>query len=70
MHYAKLDKSDRLQKVYMALRERPMTTRELIEHTGCCAISSVVSELRENGIVIECEPIRRGVYKYTLGCQC
>lgn len=69
MHYAKLDKSDRLKRVYDALRERPMTTRELIEHTGCCAINSVVSELRQNGIAINCVPIRKGIYLYELGIQ-
>jgi len=71
MHYAKLDKSDRLQRVYNLLRqEGPQTTMQIIQKANVAAVSSIVSELRAQGIIIECEPIRRGIYKYTLGCQC
>jgi hypothetical protein len=66
MHFAKIDKSDRLQRVYRSLRESPKTTRGLIRATGCCAINSIVSELRSNGIGIKCENIKRGVFRYSL----
>ena len=70
MHYAKLDKSDRLQRVYNLLRqEGPQTTMQIIQKANVAAVSSIISEIRAQGIIIECEPIRRGVYKYTLGCQ-
>jgi len=71
MHYAKLDKSDRLMRVYNLLREEgEQTTMDIIKKAQVCAVSSIISELRAQGIIIECEPIRRGIYKYTLGCQC
>jgi hypothetical protein len=71
MHYAKLDKSDRLQRVYNLLRqEGPQTTMQIIQKANVAAVSSIISEIRAQGIQIECQPIRRGVYKYTLGCQC
>ncbi len=37
MHNAKLETSDRLQRVYQALQQGPKTTRDLIQETGCCA---------------------------------
>lgn len=52
IHAAKLENCPRLQSVLRALREAGqagMTTRQLIERTGYCAINSIVSELRENG---------------------
>ena len=65
MHAATLE-SGRLQKVYFALLSGPKTTWELIQITGCCAISSIISELRSNGIDIICTCIRKGVYQYSL----
>ena len=71
MHFAKLDKSDRLQRVYNLLRqEGSQTTMDIIQKAGVCAVSSIISEMRAQGIIIDCEPIKRGVYKYTLGSQC
>ena len=59
--------SDRLQRVYRALLTGPKTTRELIEMTGSCSISSIISELRACGIgVAKAEKVRQGVYRYHL----
>ena len=67
MHNARIETSDRLQRVYYALQQGPKTTRELIMETGCCAINSIVAELRACGIKIgKPERVRKGVYKYSL----
>jgi hypothetical protein len=70
MHFARFDKSDRLQRVYHLLLEGPQTTMDIIQKAGVCAVSSIISELRAQGIRVECEPIKRGVYKYQLESQC
>lgn len=54
MHAARLDKSERLQRFVEALRNGPMTTRELIGATGLCAINSIAAECRANGIKVGC----------------
>ena len=66
MHSATLEKSDRLQRVYNRLMEGPATTMELIRDAGVCAVNSIISELRNNGIGIDCECLRKGVYQYRL----
>lgn len=58
MHYGRLATSPRLQRVLEVLQQRGSTgatTRELIDLTDCCAINSIVSELRANGILIDAE---------------
>ena len=66
MHSAKLSKSDRLQRVHNALKRRPMTTLELVKEASVCAVNSIISELRCNGIDIECKCLGRGKFEYTL----
>ena len=61
MKHRKLDRNQTLQKVFRYLRgakgrgDGTVTTREIIIHTGICAVNSVIGELRENGCVISCE---------------
>ncbi len=58
-HYAIAHRSDRLMAVYHALKDRMYhSTRQLIKETGQCAINSIVHELRQNGIKIECRYVR------------
>ena len=53
MHAAALDRSDRLQRVYALLADgREWSTRELLRAADVCAVNSIVSELRANGLVI------------------
>lgn len=70
MHAAKLSESPRLQRALAALRANPsgLTTRGLIREADICAVNSVVSELRENGVRVSCEPMpgARGVFVYRL----
>jgi hypothetical protein len=55
MHAAKLDKSDRLQRVDALLSDgRMYSTMAIIEAACVCAVNTIISELRRNGRVIYC----------------
>lgn len=56
MQAAKLERSDRLQRVAKLLRKtrRPLSTMEIIQGANVCAVSAIISELRENGMKIDC----------------
>lgn len=59
MHAANLQRSERLKRVKDFLKDkRPHSTLEIIKKAKVCAVSSIVAELRCNGINIDCE--RRG----------
>lgn len=66
IHFAKLDKSPRLQRVLSCLRVSPQTTRDLVFNADVCAVNTAIQELRMNGYNITCTPIAKGVYKYEL----
>jgi hypothetical protein len=67
IHAARLESSPRLQRVLSALREHgKLTTLEIIQLAGVCAVNSIISELRRNNIGISCECLSRGVFQYTL----
>jgi hypothetical protein len=64
MHYAKLDKSERLQRVDEFLDDGiPHSTRDIIVGANVCAVNSAISELRRNGRIIETGTYR-GAYTY------
>ena len=55
MHAARVEKSDRLQRVLKALSDgAEHSTRELIVEADVCAVNAIVAELRENGHSISC----------------
>lgn len=71
MHAAKIQKSDRLQRVYKLLRNMKkynqpwLSTKEIIMNANVCAVNSIVAELRANGKDIQCK--RTGnVWRYRL----
>jgi hypothetical protein len=69
MHAAKLEESERLQKVLCFLRRRGgATTREISNACDVYAVNSIVAELRANGFTVYCKPVKgqRGVYRYEL----
>ena len=66
MHRARLSTSNRLQRVYNALKVRPMTTYEIISTAQVCAVNSIISELRCNGVDISCKCKGRGIFEYSL----
>ncbi len=72
MNAAKYENSPRLQRVIKQMRLRgEMSTRDIIDYAHVCAVSSIISELRDpkNGFTI----LRRSetkdgltIHKYTL----
>jgi biotin operon repressor len=66
MHSALLSKSDRLKRVFNLLLDgQKHSTRDIVMGASVMAVSAVVSELRENGIDIECQ--REGaIWRYWL----
>lgn len=67
MHSAKLKNSERLQRVLAVLKQgQPKTTRQIVQEASVCAVNSIISELRANGIPIDCRHIKKGVFEYTL----
>ena len=56
MHSAVLSKSPRLLRVLRVLNNgRKRTTRQIMRLAHVCAVNSCVSELRDNGIIVNCE---------------
>ena len=69
MHAANIDDSPRLQKVRDFLRRQGgATTREISNACDVYAVNSIVAELRANGFIVNCNPVKgqRGVYRYEL----
>lgn len=59
MNAAKLDKSDRLQRVLKLLKKGgEFSTLDIVTMAHVCAVNSVVAELRQHGYNINCQ--RRG----------
>jgi hypothetical protein len=66
-HAAKLSTSERLQKVLAVLEDRAWhSTLEIMNRTYLCAVGSAISELRNNGLMIECECVSKGRFQYRL----
>lgn len=67
MHSATLNGSRRLQRVRKLLADgKPHSTMEIIQRANVCAVNSIVSELRANGMAIDCRREGRRWY-YRLG---
>lgn len=65
MHYAKIGKSDRLIRVFNFLQmynNKWFSTMEIINFCKVCAVNSIISELRANGIEIETKRVGRIFY--------
>jgi hypothetical protein len=66
MHYARLEKSKRLQRVLSALKRRKrLSTMQIINLLDVCAVNSIISEIRRNGYVIVCKR-EGGAWYYSL----
>lgn len=67
MHSARLSRSDRLQRVAGLLGDGlPHTTLDIILRAGVCAVNSIISELRANGMKIICKREGKDVWAYQL----
>jgi hypothetical protein len=59
MHAARIEASERLQRVLAVLSDgREHTTYEIVHAAQVCAVNSIVAELRANGYRVGCQ--RRG----------
>lgn len=67
MHFARIETSDRLQRVLDILSDgRSHSTMEIITEAQVCAVNSCIAELRMNGFRIDCKQIGRERFEYTL----
>ncbi|MBK6742476.1 MAG: hypothetical protein IPG66_05655 [Hydrogenophilales bacterium] len=67
MRYARLKTSKRLQRVLRLLSDgAEYSTREIIRLADVCAVNSIITELRAQGIPITSR-CRRGIWLYRLG---
>ncbi|HEY6022257.1 MAG TPA: hypothetical protein VIY48_21085 [Candidatus Paceibacterota bacterium] len=58
MNAAQLDRSQRLQRVRKVLLDgMKHTTLDLIQKANVCAVNSIISELRANGMAIDCQRV-------------
>lgn len=58
IHFAKLEKSERLQRVLAVLMVGgAYTTLQISRRANVCAVNSCIAELRENGYDIKCKQI-------------
>ena len=56
MHAASLDKSPRLQRVLAVLKDGKWhSTRDIMLWAQVCAVNSCISELRHNGVAVQCQ---------------
>ena len=63
MNAAKLEKSTRLQRVCRLLADgQEYSTLDIVKRASVCAVNSIIAELRQNGLEIECS--RRGSVWY------
>ena len=72
IHYASLATSGRLQRLLVYLTGKDwVSTMDIVSGAGICAVNSAVSELRRNGIRVDCQMMHYSetgarVYKYRL----
>lgn len=68
-HVAKLERSERLKRllsVFESNPNRPLSTLQLINMAGICAVNSACHELRMNGIPVSPARVINGNHCYTL----
>ena len=66
-HAANIETSERLQKLINVLKDMQWhSTLDIMLKTSLCAVGSAISELRANGIDVECRCVGHGRYEYRL----
>ncbi len=66
-HAAKIETSERLQRVLQVLQDGQWhSTLDIMKKTYLCAVGSAISELRANGIAVECRCVGQGKYEYRM----
>jgi len=75
MRAARLERSSRLQRVYALMSDgKERSTRDISDGAGVYAVNSCISELRANGLIIDCrqqfdEKTRGRVWYYRMRIQ-
>jgi biotin operon repressor len=65
IHAARIEQSDRLRRALSVLSDGHWhSTREIMRIADVCAVNTVISELRSNGIDIETRCVGQGRYEY------
>lgn len=65
MHSAKLDTSKRLKRVAQLRSDgREHSTLDIVNAAKVCAVNSIISELRDNGLRIPKARREKGIYYY------
>jgi hypothetical protein len=65
MNYARIDRSDRLQRLLVLLADGQWHgTLDIVQRARICAVNSAVAELRANGVPVQCRCAGRGRYEY------
>lgn len=64
IHYARFEKSRRLQRLLELLLDGQWhSTLEIIHSANICAVNSAACELRENGFAVTCDQKRPARYR-------
>jgi biotin operon repressor len=67
MRAASIERSERLQRVlWLLLDGNWHSTLDIIRRADVCAVNSCISELRANGLRIECRCLGQGRFEYRL----
>ncbi|MDW7643423.1 MAG: helix-turn-helix domain-containing protein [Desulfuromonadales bacterium] len=67
IHYAKIEESERLQRVHRLLTNGGWhSTRDIMRAADVCAVNTVITELRCNGYDIVTRCAGKGRYEYQL----
>lgn len=67
IHYARIEESERLQRVHRLPSDGHWHgTREIMHTADVCAVNTVIAELRSNGYDIITRAVGRGRYEYQL----
>lgn len=66
MNSASIDRSKRLQRVRDLLKTgKEYSTMQIVQKAKVCAVNSIVAELRDNGMDIECRR-SNGLFLYRM----
>ena len=69
MNAARIERSKRLQKFLGVLASGEwLSTMQIIQRGGICAINSCAAECRDQGVQVQCER-RGGAWFYRLPCR-
>lgn len=67
IHYAKIDKSARLQRLRDFLADgKEHSTLDIIHGANIAAVSAAVTELRENGFKVACRKVEANRFMYQM----